>query len=116
MYYIKKTFEISASHHLVLTYQSKCQRLHGHNWHVTVYCRREELDENGMVADFSDVKRRIHDRLDHADINSILPFNPTAENLARWITDEVPGCYCAIVQESDNNTAMYTADEKAPLF
>ncbi|MFC2713173.1 MAG: 6-pyruvoyl tetrahydropterin synthase family protein, partial [Segatella salivae] len=39
MYYIKKSFEISASHHLKLSYQSKCSNVHGHNWHITIYCK-----------------------------------------------------------------------------
>lgn len=66
MYYIKKSFEISASHHLKLSYQSKCSNVHGHNWHITIYCKSRELNKDGMVADFSEVKRLIHDRLDHA--------------------------------------------------
>ena len=59
MYYIEKTFEISASHQLALSYPSKCTQLHGHNWKITVYCRSRELNEEGMVIDFSEVKRRI---------------------------------------------------------
>ena len=72
MYYIKKSFEISASHHLKLSYQSKCSNVHGHNWHITIYCKSRELNKDGMVADFSEVKRLIHDRLDHADLNKVL--------------------------------------------
>lgn len=56
MYYIKKSFEISASHHLKLSYQSKCSNVHGHNWHITIYCKSRELNKDGMVADFSEVK------------------------------------------------------------
>ena len=73
MYYIQKSFEISASHHLTLTYSSKCTQPHGHNWHVTVYCKARELNENGMVADFGQIKQLIHGRLDHQDINKVLP-------------------------------------------
>ena len=39
MYYIEKTMEISACHSLKLSYESKCQNLHGHNWIFTVYCK-----------------------------------------------------------------------------
>ena len=53
MYYIEKTFEISSSHKLTLSYRSKCENLHGHNWKITVMCKAETLDENGMVVDFS---------------------------------------------------------------
>lgn len=111
MYYIKKSFEISASHHLRLSYESKCTRVHGHNWVVTVFCRARELNADGMVADFGKIKESILGRLDHRDLNEVLPFNPTAENIARWIVGEIPQCYKAVVQESENNVACYEDDE-----
>lgn len=109
MYHIIKRFEIAGSHQLHLNYDSKCNHLHGHNWVVTVYCKSVELDENGMVLDFTVVKQRIHDQLDHKNLNDVLPFNPTAENIAKWICDQVPNCYKVAVQESEGNTAI---DEK----
>jgi len=110
MYYIEKTFEISASHRLELSYESKCTHAHGHNWRITVYCRSEELNAEGMVVDFSHVKRLVKDRLDHQMLNEVLPFNPTAENIARWITEQIPQCYKTRVQESEGNVAVYEKD------
>lgn len=110
MYYIQKRLEISASHYLELDYESKCSVLHGHNWIVTVYCRAASLDANGMVTDFTHIKSRVMDRLDHKAINEVVPFNPTAENLARWICEQVPNCYRVDVQESEGNLATYTID------
>jgi len=111
MYYTEKSFEISASHHLTVSYESKCSRLHGHNWQITIYCRARELNADGMVEDFSKVKSKIKDALDHQNLNEVLPFNPTAENIAHWITTQIDTCYKARVQESAGNVAIYEIDE-----
>jgi len=107
MYYVSKRLEISASHRLTLSYPSKCTELHGHNWIVTVYCRAEHLNADGMIVDFTHIKQAITDRLDHTCLNDVLPFNPTAENIARWIVDQIPTCYKCTVQESEGNIATY---------
>lgn len=107
MYYVSKRMEISASHLLNLNYESKCCELHGHNWIITVFCRSEVLNENGMVCDFTHIKNQIVGKLDHKNLNNVLSFNPTAENMAKWIVDNIPNAYKAIVQESEGNEATY---------
>jgi 6-pyruvoyltetrahydropterin/6-carboxytetrahydropterin synthase len=99
--------EVSASHQLNLTYESKCKHIHGHNWHITVFCRSEKLNINGMVEDFGAIKEKIHGFLDHGMLNELVDFNPTAENIAHWITEQIPTCYKAEVQETEGNIASY---------
>ena len=110
MYTVIKRLEISAAHQLSLSYLSKCSNLHGHNWIITIHCRSKKLDENGMVIDFSVIKKLIEEELDHRNLNEVLPFNPTAENIARWVCERVPNCFKVEVQESENNTAVYEKD------
>lgn len=111
MYYVSKKLEVAGAHQLKLNYESKCSNLHGHNWWITVFCKSKELNENGMVIDFKHIKNMVSDKLDHHNLNEIFDFNPTAENIAKWICDNVPNCYKVQVQESDGNIAIYEKDE-----
>ncbi len=112
MYEVKKRLEISAAHYLTLDYESKCTNLHGHNWIIDIYLRSEELDKNGMVMDFTVIKKKIEDMFDHKVINDVADFNPTAENLAKYICDILqPKCWRVDVCESADNTASYYKDE-----
>ena len=110
MYIVSKRMEIAGCHRLSLPYESRCTRMHGHNWIVTVHCKSKTLNNEGMVVDFKHIKDKIHSYLDHGNFNELLDFNPTAENIARWICDNVANCYRVEVQESEGNTAAYEKD------
>ena len=117
MYYVSKRMEIAGAHRLDLPYESKCSNLHGHNWIITVYCKAEKLTDYGMVIDFKKLKEIVHNKLDHSYINDVVDFNPTAENMAKWICDEVNKiisdsgqCYKVEIQESEGNIAVYMED------
>lgn len=110
MYYVIKKLEVAGAHKLNLDYISKCSELHGHNWIVTVYCKSKELDKNGMVVDFSVIKKKIQQKLDHKFLNDVVDFNPTAENIAKWVTEQIQQCYKCSVQESNGNVAIYEQD------
>ena len=84
-----------ASAHALRDYKGSCERTHGHNWRLIVTLEGSELDKTGMLADFIDVKARVDKvvaYLDHQFLNEIKPFdelNPSAENIARWIFEEL---------------------------
>ena len=119
MYYVTKRLEIAGAHNLKLPYESKCENIHGHNWIITISCKSETLTEYGMVIDFKIIKNVISDKLDHKYLNDVLDFNPTAENIAKWVCDEINTyceltlglevgcCYKVTVQESEGNIATY---------
>lgn len=93
MYKIRREFEFEAAHKLKLSYESKCQNLHGHSYKCAVTIKGECLDENNMIFDFSIlskiIKDRIEDKLDHKYLNDIYEVNATAEYMAKWICDEI---------------------------
>lgn len=112
MYKVKKRIVVSAAHYLTLDYESKCSGIHGHNWVIDVYLKSPSLNANGMVMDFSHIKKVIKEALDHKLINDVIKVNPTAENIAYWICQQLqPFCYRVDVEESPNNTASYERDE-----
>ena len=118
MYKVTKRMEIAGSHQLKLDYESKCENLHGHNWIITVEISGKKLNNNGMLVDFTYIKELIHDKLDHKNLNEIFNFNPTAENIAKWVADELNiffrddkfSIYCSRVQvqESEGNIAEWS--------
>ena len=116
MYKVSKRMEIAGSHQLNLDYESKCKKYHGHNWIITVYVMAEKLDHNGMVIDFTKLKKAIHEPLDHNHLNDVFDFNPTAENIALWVAQTVNlirrGAYCykVEVQESEGNVVIWEMD------
>ncbi len=101
--------------HTVCGHESKCAHLHGHNYRVYFTVEAEDgcsaVDSVGRVLDFSAIKSSLCEWLeenwDHRflvwkeDLRAaylmeidkvgtvITPFNPTAENMAQYLAEEV---------------------------
>ncbi|MFZ4504544.1 MAG: 6-carboxytetrahydropterin synthase QueD [Methylovulum sp.] len=111
---IKKDFAFSASHQLAgLAADHPCTRLHGHNYIVAVELSGE-LNDVGFVQDYRELepmKKWIDDTLDHKHLNDIFSFNPTAENMARFIYDlfikEFPLITSIAISETPKTWATY---------
>jgi 6-pyruvoyl-tetrahydropterin synthase len=58
------------AHKLNLPYGSPCNRIHGHNARVEVVLSGDELDSNGMLIDFSQIKKLVKDAYDHKWLGS----------------------------------------------
>lgn len=104
--------------HRVPNHKSKCRHMHGHRYRFEAEIEGDTVQESGvseegMLMDFSDVSailmEHIHDVVDHAfvvyegDVEArkaceamgeghrtvVVPFIPTAENLAKWAFEQV---------------------------
>jgi 6-pyruvoyltetrahydropterin/6-carboxytetrahydropterin synthase len=116
MYSVEVELHFSSAHNL-RGYKGKCESLHGHNWKIVAVAESQKLNKLGMVMDFHDLKahlRVILDKLDHKYLNGITyfkKFNPTSENIAKYIYDilkkKVPGLKSITVWESHNSSATY---------
>ena len=92
MYHARVEAEFAAAHFLS-HYQGKCEKLHGHNYKVRLWVRGENLNNGGMLADFSILKRALKDvlaPLDHSNLNDMEVFlnDPSAERIARFIFEK----------------------------
>jgi 6-pyruvoyltetrahydropterin/6-carboxytetrahydropterin synthase len=117
-------FEICVEHtfaagHALRNYHGKCENVHGHNYRVQVCLAGAELDETGLLYDFAELKKKLRatsEYLDHQFINDLKPFdqlNPSAENIAKFIYEEIqkelktaPLSYVR-VWETDTASAVY---------
>lgn len=114
MYKATKEFRFEMAH-ILTNYNGPCGNLHGHSYRCLVTLESKTLDD-GMVMDFSIIKKLLNkslfDKMDHAcafNINGtdefektilfvcvnhnkkvmLFPFRTTAENMVKYIYDEV---------------------------
>ena len=124
MYELDITREFSAAH-MLKGYDGLCSNLHGHNWTVQVFIQATALDDIGIAADFTVIKRvltEILSQFDHKYLNELPEFqdiNPTSENIARIIFEKLapavakPGIKLDRVRvcESPTSGATYRPDD-----
>ena len=97
--------------HRVYGHESKCAHLHGHNYRVHFSIEADDLDSVGRVLDFSVIKdllcEWLEEHWDHKFLifredpwaeqlkaidpagTVVVDFNPTAENMAEYLLEEV---------------------------
>jgi len=88
---VSKRFTMDCAHSLPhLPVGHKCRELHGHTYGVILHCSGE-LDGEWLVdyADIASAWNVLFKKLDHKNLNDILPCATTAENLAIWIASQI---------------------------
>lgn len=117
---IFKEFTFEAAHRLPnVPLTHKCSRLHGHSFMAAVHVRGMVDERAGWIIDFADIKtvfQPLHDRLDHHYLNEIPGLeNPTSENIARWIwqqlRSDLPGLSQVTVRETCTSGCIYRGED-----
>jgi 6-pyruvoyltetrahydropterin/6-carboxytetrahydropterin synthase len=92
---VTKIFTFDSAHSLE-NYIGKCSNIHGHTYKLEVTFKGF-TDENGLVIDFHDIDRIVCDdvleKIDHKNLNDVLDFNTTCENVGLWIWDETDNAF-----------------------
>lgn len=100
--------------HFLKNYKGKCEKVHGHTFHVEVQVEVCELDKTGISIDFAEIKSKLSEILpDHSLLNEIYDFNPSAENLSRHFFLELRKTFPVkgvTVWESEDASATYSED------
>ena len=85
---VTKEIDFAAAHHL-RDYNGKCKNLHGHNYKLQVTVTGT-INDIGMVVDFGVIKKylkMLDEVLDHQNLDDVLCFQSTAENMVCFIAD-----------------------------
>lgn len=83
--------------HYLREYRGISEPLHGHSYKVEadLAARGGGLDADAIAVDFVSAKRKLESiakKLDYGCINDVPPFtdiNPSAENIAEWLANEL---------------------------
>ena len=98
MYQVSVEGHFDAAHYL-RDYGGKCENVHGHRFKVVVSLKATKLNKIGLAYDFVELKRHLSEvitRFDHTSLNDVPPFdkiNPSSENIAVTIYDQLKGCF-----------------------
>ena len=127
VYHARVETEFSAAHFLS-HYKGKCENLHGHNYKVRLWVKGGQLDEGGMLADFSLLKKILSEAttpLDHSNLNDMEVFqnDPSAERIARYIYEKAKALlpehgidssllHAVDVYENSRSMARYKQDKR----
>ncbi len=117
-----KEFKFEAAHRLPNVPEGhQCSRLHGHSFQVALHVEGPVDETLGWVIDFSDVKQAFKPflaMLDHNYLNEIEGLeNPTSENIARWIWNQVkprlPLLSQVVVRETCTSGCVYRGEPES---
>ncbi|MCX8059556.1 MAG: 6-carboxytetrahydropterin synthase QueD [Spirochaetes bacterium] len=106
-----------SSAHFLRNYKGKCENIHGHNYKVEVIIKSNNLQDNQILIDFSELKtylKNILNELDHKLLNNLDFFqknNPTSEMIAFYIFEKIKKKYKSLysvkVWETEQQYAEY---------
>lgn len=131
---ITKKFRVEMAHRVADAYTQECRGLHGHSYVIDLTIA-DKGTRGDMVVDFKlvkDIVKPIIDSMDHAIMIDakdeflvkigpllnpkclVVPFNPTAENMAQWLFEGISPMFDnfklerVTVHETESAYAVYS--------
>ena len=133
-YTIRKKFKFEMAHQLFDAYSKACSdQIHGHSYILELFFESQDLDNTGMIIDFTKIKDKIKDYVDSWDHCLVMPdmmateylqvlklfnknlkivsYNPTAELMSHDIFNHIkiiiPQLCKVRLHETDTGYAEY---------
>ena len=137
-----KQFKMEVAHRLTSSYSVRCRSIHGHSYLMEVTLEDTELNCDGMVMDFGELKDHLNkfmDKFDHTLVMSwedpaleqmlemvkkfnwrfmVVDYNPTAENMASHVFNYCKelGLPVSEVRVQETKTGWATTDKVDPFI
>lgn len=103
---LNKDFQFAAAHYLPNEAAGKCSKVHGHTYFCNLTIGGNHLDDCGMLVNFHDLKKLVHDRYDHQLVNEV-PFAVKAPDGGVMPSTEIMAAEIWYIVQSHLDTLPY---------
>jgi 6-pyruvoyltetrahydropterin/6-carboxytetrahydropterin synthase len=113
-YELNKDMNFAAAHFIDHSSAGKCQNVHGHTYFVNVTIVGNELQDNGFLVNFQQLKSLVHGKYDHTVMNDSDDFKaeePSTEVVAKAIYKNIEK---ALMEYNNNPKVLQVIVRETP--